>query len=245
MEHIKYFNSMDEFKSNAESIPTPCVCVTENDGGQMVSYRASDDKEFQSFQCTQKVDVKPDPWKAIDLGLPSGRLWANMNVGATKPEESGLYFMWGEVEGNDCSDGTTNGRVYNATTYNELGLNSITTDLDLAHDAANHHMGGTWHMPTKEDFQELYDNTDQTWISINGVNGWKFAKKGDASTFIFIPTAGNVDNSSLRNNGARSFVWSSSFLDATLAYRLSARQEYVTPQGSNGRYMGFSVRGVK
>ena len=44
---------------------------------------------------TRKMTIK-----MIDLGLPSGRLWADRNVGAEKPEDYGQYFMHGDTEGS-------------------------------------------------------------------------------------------------------------------------------------------------
>ena len=52
---------------------------------------------------------------AVDLGLPSGTKWANMNVGATSPQESGLYFAWGETTGYTSE--TTDGRQFDWANY--------------------------------------------------------------------------------------------------------------------------------
>ena len=101
--------------------------------------------------------MKENGFEYIDLGLPSGTMWATCNVGAAKPEDWGLLFQFGRVDGylyndkhnqfkTDDTPLTTSGKVYKA--------NDI---LDLVDDAAHVNMGGKWRMPTKEDFDELFN----------------------------------------------------------------------------------------
>ncbi|MBQ7387910.1 MAG: hypothetical protein IJW01_00800 [Paludibacteraceae bacterium] len=92
----------------------------------------------------------------VDLGLPSGLKWATCNVGATKPEEIGYFFAWGEVEPKeDYSLG--NYKWYNASDsiYTKYYTDSNKVVLDKEDDAAAVNMGGYWRMPTKEEFEEL------------------------------------------------------------------------------------------
>ena len=176
----------------------------------------------------------------VDLGLPSGVKWATCNVGATNPEDPGLYFSWGNTEGH--AEGS--GYNFDSTTYNGTAAASISANLSLSQDAARANMGGNWRMPTKEETKELYDNTDREWTTINGMNGWKFMKKSDHSVFIFLPAAGYYYGTSLNDRGSYGCYWSASFLNSSSAYFLYFNSSSVDPQSDNNRYYGFSVRAV-
>ena len=132
-------------------------------------------------------------YEAVDLGLPSGTLWADRNLGASSETEAGLYFAWGEttgyVDGNarNTALGLTGG--FDATAYTATGASSISSDLTLAQDAAYTNMGGLWRMPTELELLELVNTsyTDTEWTTINGVKGKKFMKKSDHSVYVFFP----------------------------------------------------------
>ena len=115
----------------------------------------------------------PSLYKAIDLGLPSGILWADRNIGAATPEDSGLYFQWGDIQGytsGQVGNGeglkafswadykfSIDGSSSNFSKYNESDTKTV---LDLEDDAAHVIMGGNWRMPTFKEYQELCLNTD-------------------------------------------------------------------------------------
>lgn len=126
----------------------------------------------------------------VDLGLPSGTLWATTNIGAETPYEAGLYFAWGETDGYKGKDvGTkrnfvlTEYKYYGGTQQSSLTKyndNDQKTILDLEDDAAFVNCGGDWMMPTKEQFAELindeyvtkvYDNANQGYIITSKING--------------------------------------------------------------------------
>ena len=125
----------------------------------------------------------------VDLGLPSGTLWSACNVGASKPSESGLYFQWGDTQGYTADQvGTGDGKKRFALDWSDYkwgetpNFTKYTTEgatLELEDDAAHVNMGGSWHMPTKEQIQELIDNTKSTWTTKDGVNGRLFTSKTD------------------------------------------------------------------
>lgn len=107
--------------------------------------------------------------QAVDLGLPSGTKWANMNVGASSPTDYGMYFMWGDVAGHPgaISSGTTAADGYNFgwSTYKWItdGGSSFTkytgsdyAVLQSADDAATACWGSPWRMPTAAELAELY-----------------------------------------------------------------------------------------
>ena len=154
----------------------------------------------------------------VDLGLPSGLLWATCNVGADSPEDYGDYFAWGETQPKDTYNWSTyqycNGSSSTLTKYcnnSNYGYNGFTDDLTTLlpeDDAATANWGSDWRMPTNEEWQELYNNTTVTWTTQNGVDGRLFTAANGNS--LFLPAAGYRDDSSLYNAGSRGYYWSSS-----------------------------------
>ena len=92
----------------------------------------------------------------VDLGLPSGLLWATCNVGATSPEQAGLYFAWGETKGYTAEQIGALERSFYESSYNAGKTASISADLTLEQDAAHVCMGGDWRMPTKKEWDDYY-----------------------------------------------------------------------------------------
>ena len=185
----------------------------------------------------------------VDLGLPSGLLWATTNIGAANPENDGLYFAWGETEGytdataRNTATGGTGG--FDQTSYDAGSAASISADLTLSNDAVRANMGGSWRMPTKAEFDELINSnyTDKELTTINGVSGYKFMKKSDHSVYVFFPASGYWNGTSQDNNYG--VYWSSTFYDIFHAYSLFFLSESGDVSTSHSyRYLGFSVRGV-
>jgi uncharacterized protein (TIGR02145 family) len=196
----------------------------------------------------------------VDLGLPSGLKWAQGNIvkNGNKYEigeetDYGAYFSWGNITPHFSANGSTFDDSYdfgtsNSGPYASTPGKSVSANIpsnDATHDAALALLGSPWHLPTKENFQELYDNTDREWTTINGVSGWKFMKKTDHSLYVFFPAAGYGYGTSLYYRGSDGYYWSSSWYSADSAYNLSFSSSSVNPQSSNYRYLGFSVRAVQ
>jgi hypothetical protein len=189
----------------------------------------------------------------IDLGLPSGTMWATMNVGATSPEDYGDYFAWGETQPKANYSWSTykwcNGSSTTQTKYctsSAYGIVDNKTTLDLADDAANANWGGSWRMPTKAEQDELRNTnyTTWTWTTQNGVNGYKVTSKTNGNS-IFLPAAGYRYDSYLYYPGSRGYYWSSSLNTyySDNAYNLYFNSGNV--YSSNGyRSYGRSVRPV-
>ena len=188
----------------------------------------------------------------VDLGLSVK--WATCNVGATKPEEFGDYFAWGETQPKSNYDWSTykwcNGSDTTLTKYNtssSYGTVDNKTVLEAADDAARANWGGSWRMPTTKEQQELIDNCTWTWTTQNGVYGYKVTSKksGYTNKSIFIPAAGIRDFSSLESAGSGGRYWSSSLYmglpDAARSLRFSdARKD----TDIHSRHYGLSVRPV-
>ena len=180
--------------------------------------------------------------KYVDLGLPSGLKWATCNVGATSPEQAGLYFAWGETTGYTSEQVTSGVRMFNSESYT---ASAISADLTLEQDAVHANLGGNWRMPTKDDYQELFDNCNVTWVSNykeKGVAGRLFISNINGN-MLFLPAAGTGNNSSVNNIGSNGYYWTSSWYSSTSAYQL----HFICGEQSFGyyrRYYGRPVRGV-
>ena len=201
------------------------------------------------------VEVTTDSHEYVNLGLPSGLLWATCNVGANAPEEYGDYFAWGETQPKGEYNWSTyqycNGSYYTLTKYcnnSGYGYNGFTDNLTTLlpeDDAATANWGDGWRMPTQAEMQELIDNTTVTWTQQNGVNGRLFtAANGNT---LFLPAAGCRYDSSLVNAGSYGGYWSSSLnaggpYDAWLLHFDSG---YIGMSYYCGRGNGQSVRPVR
>ena len=195
-------------------------------------------------------------YEAVDLGLPSGTLWANMNVGAETETDYGDYFMWGSTTpdtNNTCdwAHAPFNGGAssFDSTYFNAHKSEWLTEEGNLKpeYDAAHVIMGGDWRMPTKADCNELLSGTTNEWVTNyqgSGVNGRLFTSKANGNT-MFIPAEGGRNGSSFLYQGVYGNVWSS------LLYTDVPAATWVLYFGSTGhgmasgdRYCGYSVRGV-
>ncbi len=191
----------------------------------------------------------------VDLGLPSGLLWASCNVGATAPEEYGDYFAWGETTTKDVYNWSTyryctvdgEGNLSSLTKYNtstDYGTGDNLTTLQSGDDAATARLGNGARIPTYDEWNELLDNTTAEWTTFNGVSGRKFTATNGKS--IFLPAAGYRDGSEFGLAGSDGYYWSASlFSDGPyLAHRLGFHSGYQS-LSSGYRYHGFSVRAVR
>ena len=198
-----------------------------------------------------KFRTNPNGHEYIDLGLPSGIKWANMNVGASSPEDYGGYYAWGEIEEKSNYDWSTykwcNGSYDTQTKYctsSSYGTVDNKTVLDPQDDVAHVKWGGTWRMPTKAEQDELRTNCTWSWTTQNGVNGYKVT--GPNGNSIFLPAAGFRVDTGVYYRGSYGLFWSSSlgiYYGSNGAYDLDfGSGDYCW--NDNLRYYGQSVRPV-
>ena len=194
-----------------------------------------------------------------------GPYWAECNVGATKPEEYGYYFWWGDTVGyvrNARNDGWVSSRTGasfsfsdgNCPTYvmdtaqlQSAGYIDGTGNLVAKYDAATAHLGTPWRMPTDAEFAALIDNCTTTWTMRNGVYGRLVTGKGAFSTkSIFLPAAGVGYDSRLLYTGSFGYYWSSTPRsdDSDRAWDLFFHSDNFC-RGSNCRYRGSPVRPLR
>ena len=209
----------------------------------------------------------PDNHEWVDLGLPSGTLWATCNVGASSPEEYGDHFAWGETAPKDYYGWSTYkwciNRYYdgyewrhNLTKYctnSYQGYKSFYDNkrvLDPEDDAAYVNWGASWRMPTTEQQQELVENCTWTETTLNGVKGRLVT--GPNGNTIFMPLAGRyvedlvLGYSYLQYAGSFGDYWSRTLASSpTYRARKLSIESGVSWKFTSERYVGMTVRAVR
>ena len=223
--------------------------------------------DVSEVACVTFEDASSDTHEWVNLGLPSGTLWATCNIGANSPEEYGDYFAWGEIKpkssyswGNykwmaegqadwyyinkyTFADGQTDACWYSGTTF----IGDGKTGLDYLDDAAFVNWGSKWQMPGKWQIKELLDknNTTTEWTTQNGVYGRKITSIRNGNS-IFLPAAGYFGTSGNGEEGSRGRYLSRT-LDASFSD--GAFYMYFGPSsisyGNTYRYYGNSIRPVR
>ena len=218
------------------------ITVTTADGGKTATCNVTVQK------ASSPVEV-PD---AVDLGLPSGLKWASFNLGATKPEEYGDYYAWGETGPKTVYDiGSykfSKGEWKTLTKYCtnvEDGYNGFVdgkTTLDLEDDVAHVKLGGNWRMPTLAEWLELQENCTYSWIRVNGIPGRKYISKYNGNS-IFIPTSGIWNDNRVTGKNSGAYLWSSSLNPDESDYAFCTFfSEYYN---SNNKYMRSSGQTIR
>lgn len=200
----------------------------------------------------------PNRMEWVDLGLPSGLLWADCNLGANVPEEYGGYYAWGETETKTnyrwltyryC---TAENSIYEVlltlTKYNyidTLGATDTLTVLEAMDDAASANLGGGARTPTKEEWEELIANTTSEWTTVNGVNGRLLTASNGNS--IFLPAAGSILRTALSGVNNSGLYWASTLgsISPSKAWGFYFHFALQDMDCENARSLGQSIRPVR
>ena len=196
---------------------------------------------------SQSVMPKPNNHQKdmVDLGLPSGVLWATCNIGACSPSEIGYYFAWGENESKDVYGWETynlcRGSYNSIFKYTETDKKSV---LESQDDVATFILGNECRLPTQEDMEELVNSCKWTWERLNGQFGWKVTGKNGNS--IFLPAAGTASSYKIAGVGELGRYWTSTRgEDIYSAYNLRFKDGRETiGVVDDTRFYGRSVRAV-
>ena len=209
-------------------------------------------KAVEQFRTLESTTGTENGYAYVDLGLSVK--WATCNVGASKPEDYGDYFAWGETEPKSTYSWSTykwcRGSYNTLTKYNNsssYGTIDNKTQLELSDDAARANWGGSWRIPTRAEQDELREQCTWIWTTQNGVKGYKVTSKksGYTNKSIFLPAAGCRYGSSLGDAGSYGLYWSSSldsdYPDGAWGVYFGSSNVY---RDFYDRYCGFSVRPV-
>lgn len=202
-----------------------------------------------------------DNYDYVDLGLSVK--WATYNVGATKPEETGNYFSWGETKPKkDYSESTyewcehkkvvKNTRIpQDFTKYNTdstYGTVDNKTVLEAADDAATANWGNSWRMPTHDEIVEMVYGCDWKWVDNfngSGITGNLGTSRANGNT-IFLPATGYFDGTELIKVNEGHFM-SSTLDESQVTHALTFGFEYKRaprPNWSLYRILGSCLRAV-
>ena len=199
----------------------------------------------------------------VDLGLPSGLKWATRNIDLT--QRNGFarsqyqyecsFFSWGNTEGHNPISKNRFDYDWDESSY------SNTSGAKLNKSEIIHIINDKWRIPTKYDFQELFDYTNfikptgekikkrNKNVGIEGVNGILLESKINGAR-LFFPCSGYGYDTSLHCRGSLGRYWSSSLYpypspDSCLGQSLLFSSGGVNPRGRHYRNFGFSVRPVQ
>lgn len=171
-------------------------------------------------------------YEYVDLDLPSGTLWAKVNIGAESETQDGTYYRYGELI------------PYTPMSEDQSSYSGTSKELPLTNDVANKIWGKNWHIPTKAQAEELINNTNHTWeTDFNGVSGMKLTSKNDSSKYIFIPASGAYTNGELNNKGNAGYILTSTQINNSVYYLL-ASQSYLHADWSTAYGRGNQIRPV-
>ena len=237
--------------SNKPTIPTKTSDLTNNSGfltqHQDISGKAnsSDLATVATSGNYNDLSNKPDILtyensEFVDLGLPSGLLWCTHNIGASTPQESGLYFSWGNIEGHLSEEGYKFNENYSETPGASLTGNIPVNDT---YDAAYHIMGTLCRIPTSSDFEELVSNCTYTWTTQNNQSGALFTSNINGNS-IFLPAVGYIFSNEVTNNDSSGNYWSSTTKNTTPKFNMVFNSGGVNPTDDSSRVNGFPIRPV-
>lgn len=214
------------------------VCLLDANGNVIGS-----NKVMEMLSLPYKSDIGD---AFVDLGLPSGRLWASRNLGATSDTDAGWYASWGNMLPHAYGDEY----VFNASSYEVTKAYGINDNLSFENDVIHAFYGGVCRLPTKADFEELI-NPDYTSISFEesiGDGGFLITSNAN-NNWIFIPAAGQWMVRNIRRQGTDCFMWTSELdkgvvaLDKAYCYHCISSLN-INSVSTTSRYYGHSVRAV-
>ena len=190
----------------------------------------------------------------VDLGLPSGTLWATCNVGASAPEEYGDYFAWSETVPKDeftyenykwwYFDENGCRYISKDNTSSDFGPVDNKTEMEPEDDAARVNMGTSWRIPSLEQVVELVNSCTWQWTERNGVNGHLVT--GPNGNTMFLPAAGYRDGSALEYAGTYGNYWSRTLYSylPDRTFCLYFDSQYWDSEDLS-RYYGHVIRAVR
>ena len=243
--------------ANGKSMSQKVIGVANGTGSATVDYKS---ELGASPNVAFSAELTDPDVEGVQL-WENGPYWATCNVGASKPEDYGYYFWWGDTVGyrplagywesvrSSATISFSSSSSPANTTYgkNPSGYLDANGNLASSHDAATTYLGAPWRMPTSAEIDALIANCEATWTTRNGVEGCLVTGKGDySSKSIFLPAAGSGSAGVHNGIGTMGFIWSSaSGPDNTSARTISIFKTSGLTTEANSRIYGINVRAVR
>lgn len=200
------------------------------------------------------VSGQQDGHDYVDLGLPSGTLWATCNIGANKPDANGFYFAWGETSAKQsfdwanyklCNGSDTRTKVIKYCVNDRKGEVDNKRSLEAADDAATANWGGKWIIPSHEAWEELMNGCDWEWVRDyegTGIDVKMGRSKSNGNTIV-LPFAGYYNGENLMKN--EGMYWTSTLYETDSHQALTVRVYTHNMNSTNvNRKLGMSIRAV-
>jgi hypothetical protein len=245
--------NLKELKNKTDLIKNKTDLIkTDGDGTKLLSDNG-EYKEIDIEQIKKEVInggiIDTSKYQFVDLGLPSGNKWATCNVGSNNPEEAGLYFAWGELDGYTLEDVAAGKKRFYWTDYRFGNKDAMTkynatdglTQLELSDDASYQSDNGC-RIPNKDELQELIDNTTINYDLLSKKCIKLISKINN--NYIIIPIGGSGDGNFIGEYG---YIWSSS-LDITqnnYGHYVRINLNEGINVRETGRCNGFNIRPIQ
>lgn len=210
-----------------------------------------DDANLDSEITTKNINsnLQQKTVKFVDLGLPSGNLWAACNIGANEPWEYGDYFAWAEIAPKKVfSWKTYKYRLDNPLDDTESSkytcMDDLTT-LEVDDDAASQILGKKWRIPSKSDFDELLNQPNAIINNYGGLGKKGIAILGNTGQVLFIPLTGIMESRGLREQEYNAALWTNTVEDYEDDFACAFSYHSAFYEHSYQKYVGLNIRAVK
>ena len=227
--------------------------------GSVVEYSTSEVDSVSFSTSSPKEDLgggiyRINGHRFVDLGLPSGLLWAETNIGAESAADDGNYYAWGETETKSSYTWDTYEHSTSTKEMTRYNATDGTTVLEKEDDAAYVNWGAFCRMPTNDELAELCNSGNCTWTwttqtnsSGTEVSGYKVTSVKNENS-IFLPASGYLNGIKVESSGSYGFYWISSLYTGGSNFDNACDLMFTSSRpGSTGctsRYYGFPIRPV-
>ena len=223
-------------------------------------YKASDRYFVRAFHVVNLEEFEKEKplfnangYDYVDMG--EAGIWSMYNTGSIDVSDPGLFYQWGDVNGYSVEQ-IQNGEKYfwwSDYCFSESGTNSCDkynssdslTTLQSEDDAAKNFLGGDWQMPSKEDWNKLFELCDSELTVENGVTGLRLTLASDQEKQLFLPCNGMAQMDEIKFSGSNAYYWSSDLnQNDILAYNVFANEFVENGNNTQERCIGMNVRGI-
>lgn len=183
----------------------------------------------------------------VDLGLPSGTLWATCNIGADSPYDYGDYFSWGETEGFQSGKdnfvfatyrwGNSSKTLKKYNSFAENGTVDNLSELEPCDDAAHVLWGEGWRIPSEEQVRELVAGCTWEWADEDGHHVCRFTSKANGNSIRFSAGSGRWGTDCCFA-GFSGSVWTRTIREDDPVYARTLYME-VTRTGKTPGFVGY------